>query len=125
MKTKSWIIFFAAVILISAVTWFVVDNMSFDTRIAAIYKDGTVYKRIDLNAIASLYDIQVYGRDGSRNTVRLETGQVYMAAADCPDQICVNHVPISDGVEPIVCLPNKVTIQIEKTEGDNADTFAG
>ena len=34
-----------------------------------------------------------------------------MKEADCPDQICVEHGPLRPGGTPIVCLPNRLSIQ--------------
>lgn len=46
------------------------------------------------------------------NTFLIENREVKMEEANCPDQICVNHKPISKNKETIVCLPNKVVIEI-------------
>ena len=35
-----------------------------------------------------------------------------MISADCPDHLCVKQGKISADGEMIVCLPNKVTVQI-------------
>ena len=42
----------------------------------------------------------------------IKDGEVYMQEADCPNQICVHHSPISHKGETIVCLPNRVIIEI-------------
>ena len=36
-----------------------------------------------------------------------------MLEANCPDEICVHHKPISKNGETIVCLPNKVVVVIK------------
>ena len=35
-----------------------------------------------------------------------------MIWADCPDQICATHPKISKNRESIICLPNKVILEI-------------
>ena len=45
--------------------------------------------------------------NGGTNTVQIENGKVKMAAANCPDQICVHQKAISRNGESIICLPNK------------------
>ena len=58
--------------------------------------------------------------DRPYNLLRLADGQVSMEAADCPDLICVHHLPISSHGESIICLPHKLTAAIEggsKSEG--------
>ncbi len=47
------------------------------------------------------------------NTVVIENGSVYVSDADCKNQICVNHSPITKKGESIICLPNKVIVEIE------------
>lgn len=50
-----------------------------------------------------------------------ETG-VSMEASDCPDQICVHHIPISGGGESIICLPHKLVVEIQgETEENGLD----
>lgn len=52
------------------------------------------------------------------NTLVIKDGTVDMISADCPDQICVKHNPISKVGETIICLPNKVVITIESLSGN-------
>ena len=48
------------------------------------------------------------------NILLIENGVVNMYEANCPDQICVKHVPISKNGETIVCLPNKVVVTVKE-----------
>ena len=41
----------------------------------------------------------------------VQDGEIYMESAECPDQICVEHGPLRPGGTPIVCLPNRLSIQ--------------
>ena len=51
--------------------------------------------------------------DLGTNTVSIEGGRVKVTQADCKNQICVNHKSISKKGESIVCLPNKVIVEIK------------
>lgn len=51
------------------------------------------------------------------NTLLIRNGKADMTEADCPDQICVKHEPISHAGETIICLPNRVVVTI--TSGEN------
>lgn len=56
------------------------------------------------------------------NTLVIETGAVHMTAASCPDQVCVHTGPISKPGQTIVCLPNRVVVEITgETEGQIDD----
>ena len=58
-------------------------------------------------------------KDLGKNTFVIRGNQVEMTKADCPDQYCVKHHPISKNGESIICLPNKVVITIKgKDEGE-------
>lgn len=55
------------------------------------------------------------------NTVVIQNGQVYMESATCPDQVCVKHKSISKNGEMIICLPNKVFVEIESDHNSEID----
>ena len=59
---------------------------------------------------------------GDTNTLVIHNHEADMLFADCPDQICVMHTPISDTDENIICLPNKVIVTIEDIYGKYQET---
>lgn len=61
--------------------------------------------------------------DTAYNVFVITEGKVNMIDASCPDHICVKHHKISQQNESIVCLPNKVVIQIENGEDEQIDGF--
>lgn len=58
------------------------------------------------------------------NILVIANGKVKMKEADCPDQICVHHKAISKNKESIVCLPNKVVVEIVSSEESELDSIA-
>lgn len=88
---------------------------------ALITLDGMEYARMSLDEDAVL---DIVGANGT-NRVVVKDGKAYMECADCPDQICVNHVHIMYNAETIVCLPHKliVTICSEKESEIDAVTL--
>lgn len=58
---------------------------------------------------------------GDTNICRIEDGQVSMIWADCPDQICVHTRAIASGGGTIVCLPNRIVLEITDDAGKNDD----
>lgn len=84
-------------------------------EVAVITVDGQLYDRIDLSAVAVPYERTVHTENGW-NTLRISHGSVQVVEADCPGQDCVRQGAISDGIIPIVCLPHKLVIEIEKTD---------
>lgn len=51
---------------------------------------------------------------GRGNVCEIKEGRVFMRSADCPDQSCVHSYPIDRGGQAIVCLPNKVVLEINE-----------
>lgn len=92
--------------------------------VAQITLDGEVIDEIDLTEITQPWSFTVEGKTGLTNTILVEPGRIRVDHADCPDQICVNQGFISDGTAPIVCLPNKLIIQITGG-GEALDAAAG
>lgn len=71
----------------------------------------------------SLYEereVQIY--DG--NVLWMHDGVAEMKTADCPDQVCVKHQCISKNKETIVCLPNKVIVEIVGGNSGELDAVA-
>lgn len=81
-------------------------------QIAKITQKGQVLQEIDLSQVKEPYSFVIEGENGALNTVQVEPGRICVSEASCPDQVCVHQGWISDGSEPIVCLPNQVIIQI-------------
>ena len=49
---------------------------------------------------------------GHTNKITIKDGTVQMAYSDCKNQICVGDGQISKTNQSIVCLPNKVMVEI-------------
>ncbi len=56
-------------------------------------------------------DGEYYLNEGT-NKLIISDGEAYIAEADCPDKICVHSGKIAFTGERIVCLPNKVLVEI-------------
>ena len=79
---------------------------------AVVTIDGTEYGSYALDKEQTI-DL------GTGNHLEIRGGEIRMTEADCPDQICVNHLAISRDGESIICLPNKVVIAIEAGDTRN------
>lgn len=53
-----------------------------------------------------------FSEETGYNLVSVTDGAVVMEAADCRDQICVHHKPISSKGESIICLPHRLVVEI-------------
>lgn len=62
--------------------------------------------------------------DGGFNRLVIEDGYAYVEEANCPDGICSSHSPIGHNGESIICLPNKVVIEIHRREQNQPDIIS-
>lgn len=80
-------------------------------------KDAAIVKITEDNEV--LYTVSLY-KDAvielEHNTVVVQKGKVYVSRADCKNQICVNTGKISKKGEQIICLPNKIIVEVKGDE---------
>jgi hypothetical protein len=62
---------------------------------------------------------KLFSDAAGENEITAEPGRICVSHASCPDQVCVNMGWRSDGGFPIVCLPNKLVIEIESAADEN------
>lgn len=98
-------------VIISAVTAVVILSIVF---IFTFSKQGSRVVIKQNNEI--IYNESIYidkTVDAKTNMVVIKNGEVYISDADCKNQICVKSGKISKKGESIICLPNKVTVEIK------------
>ena len=110
MKTSTWIIIFAAAVLICGAVYIIMPFFGGEGHTAQVYQDGELLYTIDLDKVEESYEITLESGE-STNTVLVERGRISICRSDCPDKTCVNHGPLEEGGTPIICLPNKVVIK--------------
>ena len=89
-----------------------------------ISTDGQVYGIYPLNEDCEI-DVT---EDGHTNHITIKDGQVSMSYSTCRNQVCVNTGAISQTKDAIVCLPNRVVVEIissEEGKGGDADVISG
>ena len=74
--------------------------------------NGEIYKKIDLNTVAVAYDMEISTEFGY-NKLHIEHDGISVIDADCRDHICMSQGKVSKAGVPIVCLPHKLTVEIE------------
>lgn len=92
-----------------------------------ISADGQVYGIYPLDEDG---EIEVT-EDGHTNHITIKDGQVSMSYSTCRNQVCVNTGAISKTKDSIVCLPNRVVVEIishgsgKSGAGGDADVISG
>ncbi|GFI33047.1 hypothetical protein IMSAGC013_04454 [Lachnospiraceae bacterium] len=77
---------------------------------AVVYLDGEKQGSYPLNQDAS---VKIQSASGGYNILEIRAGTADITEASCPDKICVNHRPVKNPGESLVCLPNKLVVEIE------------
>ena len=83
--------------------------------------DGETVGTYDLNVNQTI-PILVKGKE--TNVLEIYGGQAFMKEADCPDHLCMKQGEISHKGETIVCLPNRVVIEVESNQDSEFDAVA-
>ncbi|MBE6809387.1 MAG: NusG domain II-containing protein [Ruminococcaceae bacterium] len=89
------------ILVLSLFLFFGKDNGALVT----VTRNSEVIKSVPLNE-DTVIDIET-------NIIIVKDGKAFVSEANCKNQVCVNHKPITEKGEVIACLPNKVIIEIE------------
>ena len=123
IKKADIILFFIILIGGLAISWFSISGSITGEKVL-ISVDGEEY------GVYSLYEDREIDieQNGHHNHITLSNGTVSMTFSDCKNQVCVNDGKISQTKDSIVCLPNKVLVEIiggNDAEGGGADVISG
>lgn len=104
-----------AVFLISGLLTFYILNKKPENTVT-ITQDGKLLYTLDLNKEPNrTIEIEYEGR---KNIIEIKDGRIRMKSADCPDKVCVNSGWLDS--LPIVCLPNKLVIESQSQNENDA-----
>lgn len=117
--TKGDKILIVAVIIINVISLWLVKNIAFNqnSKYISVQVNGEEIKRIifDKNMVGKQIPIETeYGY----NLIEIGDEKVRVIEADCPDKLDVKQGYISRVGEVIVCLPNRLVIEIKGTRAE-------
>ncbi|WP_165445301.1 NusG domain II-containing protein [Bacilliculturomica massiliensis] len=87
--------------------------------LVVISADGKEYGTYDLSKDQRI-TVRARG-DDAYNIVEIRDGAVFMAEANCSNQVCVHQGAIRRSNQTIVCLPNRVVVSIRGSQTDSMD----
>ena len=107
-KLRNDIIFISVLIalIMAAALGVLLFSRDGDTVIVTV--DGQIYGEYSLNTDRQ---VEIVNGEGY-NLLVIEGGKAFVKSASCPDGICSSHRAVSKDGESIICLPNKVVIEI-------------
>lgn len=120
IKKADVILFFVILIFGIAVSWWSLGGSQTGDRVI-VTVDGQLYGAYSLSEDQ---EIEI-DQNGHQNHITIKDGQVSMTFSSCKNQVCVDTGAISETSDAIVCLPNKVMIEIESSKGGGPDVVTG
>lgn len=115
------IVFFVSAAILMWIEMFLF--VPFGDRILKIYSNGAIYAEYNLDDIKSE---EIIGLEVSDNLeVCISKSGAYVKTANCPDGLCIKQGKISKVNQTVVCVPNKVLMEIvSKKEVSGVDAVA-
>lgn len=108
--TKSDAVLILILLLLAVAGFFIIRGMNGKTAMTVcVTVDGEMYGEYPLAVRSEHYIPGEYG--GCRLEIR--GGYADVTEAGCPNQICVDHAPVCDRGEAIVCLPNRIVVELK------------
>ena len=122
IKKADIILFIFIVVLGGLVSWWSLGGSLTGEKVL-ITADGRDY---GIYSLAENQTIDVT-LDGHTNHITIKDGIVSMTYSTCKNQVCVNTGAISQTKDAIVCLPNKIVVEIVRSsgKGGGADVISG
>lgn len=112
-RIKNDVLLVLVIVILAASALFLMLALRSEGGTVTVTVGGKSYATLSLDTDAEL----VILGGGGENVLVIENGEAYIREANCPDKICVKHRKIRYSGETIVCLPNGVTVKIEKSGG--------
>lgn len=94
----------------------------YTSKYVVISSENKVVKRISLNDKTK--ETFTVKNGLGENTIEISNGNVFIHDADCPDKICIKDGAIREPGQILVCLPNKVVVEIKGEANQEIDDVA-
>lgn len=118
LKKKDWILI-VLIIAVAGLAFFIHNLLGTKGANCVVVKvDGKI------EGTYSLGEDQEISINGGTNILVIKNNRAKMKEANCPDQLCVNQKAISKNNESIICLPNKVVVEVESRENSEFDAVS-
>ena len=108
MKTRTWILLFALVLLICGglSVFLLLPSGGEAAAHAQITSHGEIVATVDLSKDQEF----TINAGDDYNVITVENGKIAVTEASCPDHYCMKRGYCNNGTE-IVCLPNRLVIK--------------
>lgn len=115
IKKKDWILIILIVVIAAFTCLLHFTLQDTGTEQVVVKINGAITATYDLN------DDQEISLNNGSNILIINNGKADMIEADCPDKLCVEQRAISKNHESIICLPNKIIVEVLSAEESQID----
>ena len=119
-KHKNDVILLTVLIIAAALIWGVTRLTQKDGAYAVVTVDGSVYGTYPLNTDTEMR----IGDNEHYNILVIKDGMAEITEASCPDKLCVKQGSAEYDGQSIICLPNKVVVEIKGGKTSSYDAVA-
>ena len=95
-------------------------SKNYNSTYANIKVDGKFYDNIHLSSFEGEKTFNIKTKNGT-NTILVENNTIKIVEANCNDELCVKQGEASKVGQNIICLPNKLIIEIKGDEKDSSE----
>ncbi len=120
MKKVDYIVLIFLLLITTAVFVHNIKELNLKTTQVVIKQYGKEIKRLDIH-VDTKYKVE---HEKEYNNVVIENQKVWIESANCSEQLCVHHNPISNVGESIICLPHQLSIEIVGEEEAKYDAIS-
>ena len=116
-------------VLLAALALFLVQYLNTKNTqslgMVRIWADGKIYTEVPLG---KEQDIRILQETGCENVVHIDADGFYMLSANCHNQLCIGQGEVTGENYPlrslgthILCLPNRVDVELLVEKAENPD----
>ena len=119
-KEKNDLIFIAVLLFLAGIAALYLILFRSEGDLVTVTVDGKLFGEYSLSEDRT---VEIKQGDGY-NILVIEDGYARVEDASCPDGICSAHKPVKHDGESIICLPNKVVIEVHSSSDEQPDIIA-
>ena len=119
VRRKNDVILIVGVLFAALLVWLGLLLFRNEGAYAVVSVDGHEVSR---HALSENTEVRI--GNGTYNLLIIQDGSARMQAADCPDGLCISQGKAAYNGQSIVCLPNKVIVEIIGGKDSGIDEVA-
>lgn len=109
-----------SIILLFSISFIVWNHLRINAEfgnsaVALVYKEDVLLKEL------SLWENNIFSLREGNFRIEIKQGRVRVLTSDCPQQLCLNTGWIKYSGQMIICIPNKILIEVKSENAPFVD----